>query len=62
MAIRVAATLASAFGGITLLACLVVVPSLLNEIQSIREELDMEMGTFRVRHFLSRISSADGDV
>lgn len=48
MSVQAPATLAIAFGGITLLGCLVIIPSLVSEIQSIRQELDMEMGTFRV--------------
>ena len=48
VSIRVAGTLAGVLGGLSILICVAVVPSLLSEISSIRSELDSEMAEFRL--------------
>lgn len=47
--VGIAASVAAILSGLALISCLLLVPSLLSEIQGLRDELDTEMMEFRVK-------------
>ncbi|KAH7699506.1 nematode cuticle collagen domain-containing protein, partial [Aphelenchoides avenae] len=47
MKVHTATFLASSISGLSLLACLIVISNIYSDVQSIWNELDMEIGTFR---------------
>lgn len=52
MSIRAASGVATALGSVTLVACLIAVPVIYNEVQEIRAILDTEMDVFKVNKFV----------
>ena len=63
MEVKIATVLASALSTVAILSCLIAVPTIYSEVQSIWVEIDAEMDQFRVRcigkRFISSVKCND---